>query len=43
MSKPAFIFDGRNILDMAKLKKIGFQCWAVGKSLNGPPGLPGVF
>ena len=36
MQKPAFVFDGRNILDMDKLKKIGFHCWAVGKSLNGP-------
>ena len=36
MSKPAFIFDGRNILDIAKLQAIGFNCWAVGKSLNPP-------
>merc|ERR1719316_1570930 len=33
MSKPAFIFDGRNILNVPKLTAIGFQCWAVGKSL----------
>jgi hypothetical protein len=29
--KPAFIFDGRNILDHAKLRDIGFQLFAVGK------------
>jgi UDPglucose 6-dehydrogenase len=31
MSKPAFIFDGRNILDLAKLKKIGFRASGIGK------------
>jgi len=25
MSKPAFVFDGRLILDVEKLKKIGFK------------------
>ena len=34
MVKPAFLFDGRNILDCAKLQAIGFQVWAVGKALN---------
>ena len=34
MQKPAFIFDGRNIVDIPALQKIGFHCWAVGKSLN---------
>ena len=34
MQKPAFIFDGRNILNIEKLQKIGFHCWAVGKSLT---------
>jgi UDPglucose 6-dehydrogenase len=34
MQKPAFIFDGRDIIDMAKAKAIGFQCWAVGKAPN---------
>merc|ERR1711998_497739 len=34
MQKPAFIFDGRNILDIPKLQEIGFQCWAVGKALG---------
>lgn len=31
MPKPAFIFDGRNILDHAKLREIGFQVKAIGK------------
>jgi UDPglucose 6-dehydrogenase len=31
MSKPAFIFDGRNILDLAKLRKIGFRASGIGK------------
>ena len=31
MIKPAFIFDGRNILDLDKLSKIGFQCFGIGK------------
>jgi len=36
MQKPAFIFDGRNLVDTDKLKAIGFEVWAVGKALNGP-------
>lgn len=31
MSKPAFIFDGRNILPHDELRKIGFEVYAVGK------------
>ena len=31
MTKPAFIFDGRNILDLAALKEIGFRTFGVGK------------
>lgn len=31
MQKPAFIFDGRNILDHAKLREIGFKVYAIGK------------
>ena len=34
MSKPAFIFDGRNILDHAKLREIGFIVFAIGKPLD---------
>ena len=29
--KPAFIFDGRNILDAAKMKEIGFEVKSIGK------------
>lgn len=31
MYKPAFVFDGRNILDRNKLEKIGFQLKNIGK------------
>jgi UDPglucose 6-dehydrogenase len=31
MAKPAFIFDGRNILDLGKLRAIGFRTYGVGK------------
>lgn len=31
MSKPAFVFDGRNILPHQKLADIGFRVWAIGK------------
>jgi len=31
MLKPAFIFDGRNILDQAELEAIGFIYKAIGK------------
>ncbi len=31
MTKPAFIFDGRNILDLQKLKDIGFRVSGIGK------------
>lgn len=31
MSKPAFIFDGRNILPHAALREIGFEVYAIGK------------
>ncbi len=33
MLKPAFIFDGRLILDHQKLKGIGFRVEAIGKSV----------
>jgi UDPglucose 6-dehydrogenase len=32
MKKPAFIFDGRNILDHKKLFKIGFEVHSIGKA-----------
>ncbi|WP_308990379.1 nucleotide sugar dehydrogenase [Mariniflexile litorale] len=31
MLKPAFVFDGRNILDSSKLKAIGFKIKSIGK------------
>jgi UDPglucose 6-dehydrogenase len=31
MAKPAFVFDGRNILDHAKLFQIGFNVFPIGK------------
>lgn len=31
MQKPAFLFDGRNILNIEMLEKIGFVCYAIGK------------
>ena len=31
MCKPAFLFDGRNILDLKKLKEIGFRVAGIGK------------
>ncbi|WP_067149379.1 nucleotide sugar dehydrogenase [Pseudotamlana agarivorans] len=31
MKKPAFIFDGRNILDKAKMNEIGFEYYSIGK------------
>ncbi len=31
MQKPAFIFDGRLILDTYNLRKIGFQVESIGK------------
>ena len=32
MVKPAFIFDGRNILDHTRLHKTGFNVFPIGKS-----------
>ncbi len=31
MFKPAFLFDGRNILDLHGLRKIGFEAFGIGK------------
>ncbi|MEY3480524.1 MAG: hypothetical protein RIQ71_1299 [Verrucomicrobiota bacterium] len=31
MQKPAFVFDGRNILPRAEMQKIGFRVFAIGK------------
>jgi UDPglucose 6-dehydrogenase len=35
MPKPAFIFDGRNILDLEALQKIGFRASGIGKPVGG--------
>lgn len=32
MRKPAYFFDGRNLLDLAELKEIGFRAFGIGKS-----------
>lgn len=34
MVKPAYVFDGRNILDHEELRKIGFIVYAIGKPLD---------
>ncbi len=34
MMKPAFVFDGRNILDAQKLTELGFEIESIGKSLK---------
>jgi UDPglucose 6-dehydrogenase len=31
MQKPAFLFDGRNIIDLAKLRQLGFRTYGIGK------------
>lgn len=36
MYKPAFLFDGRNLLDHEKLSRIGFETYGIGK----PNGMP---
>ena len=33
MPKPAFLFDGRNVTDLAALRKIGFRASGIGKPL----------
>jgi len=33
MAKPAFAFDGRNVLNLAELKKIGFEVYGIGKPM----------
>jgi UDPglucose 6-dehydrogenase len=34
MQKPAFVFDGRNIVDSEKLREIGFIVYSIGKPLD---------
>jgi hypothetical protein len=40
MLKPAFVFDGRNILKHAELRAIGFDVYAIGKPLRHAGGGP---
>ncbi|CAN4099396.1 unnamed protein product [Withania somnifera] len=35
MQRPAFVFDGRNIVDVQKLREIGFIVYSIGKPLDG--------
>lgn len=34
MQKPAFVFDGRNVVDPKKLREIGFIVYSIGKPLD---------
>ena len=34
MQKPAFVFDGRSILDHGAMMRIGFHVETIGKKLN---------
>ncbi|KAJ4916599.1 UDP-glucose 6-dehydrogenase 1 [Raphanus sativus] len=34
MRKPAFVFDGRNVVDAVKLREIGFIVYSIGKPLD---------
>ena len=36
MLKPAFIFDGRNVLDHGKLREIGFTVYGIGIRIAEP-------
>jgi len=31
MSKPAFLFDGRNVVDLKEITNVGFEAYAIGK------------
>lgn len=35
MEKPAYVFDGRVMLDHAALRKIGFDVYCIGKPVEG--------
>lgn len=35
MMKPAFLFDGRNLLDHRALEQVGFEVHALGKPRRG--------
>jgi UDPglucose 6-dehydrogenase len=40
MQRPAFVFDGRGVVDVGKLREIGFVVYSVGKPLD--PWLKGL-
>merc|ERR1719507_2319644 len=42
MMKPAFLFDGRNMLDHNALETVGFEVHALGKSRAHPGGYPTI-
>ena len=35
MQKPAFVFDGRNIVNLQQLRSLGFEAYGVGKPIAG--------
>jgi UDPglucose 6-dehydrogenase len=43
MLKPAFLFDGRNMLDHEALRKIGYEVHTLGKAKDVPPHRAGSF
>merc|ERR1711933_692162 len=43
MMKPAFLFDGRNMLDHEGLRKIGFEVHTLGKAKDVPAARAGSF
>ena len=40
MTKPAFAFDGRNILPHEELRELGFEVHAIGKPIGSPMNVP---
>jgi UDPglucose 6-dehydrogenase len=40
MMRPAFVFDGRNVLDLPALRALGFQARGIGKSEPAPAAKP---
>ncbi|KAF2083983.1 UDP-glucose dehydrogenase [Saccharata proteae CBS 121410] len=46
MLRPMFVFDGRNVVDVAGLEQLGFRVESIGKvgtSRYSPPGTPSIF
>lgn len=42
MMKPAFFFDGRNMLDHVELESIGYEVHTLGRSMAPPGGYPSI-